>query len=177
MATSRGSNRSPRRRKSWELGPGSVTGQSTLSSTTSVLAATGSAAIPDGLTLLRTRGFVSLFLTSISAASTGFSGAFGIGITTTQAFADVGVTACPTPIDEQFWDGWIFWEAFSVKAITSTLADGVNARSSYLRIPIDTRAMRKLREEDVIYSVIQVTESGTATMEWATDSRVLVALP
>ena len=175
--TSRGFSRSPRRRKAWDVGPGSVTGQSTLSSTTSVLASTGSAALADGLTLLRLRGYLSLFQTAASAASTGFSGAFGIGITTVQAFSDTGVGATPTPIDEQDWDGWIFWEAFSVKTITATLADGVNAQSSYLRLPIDTRAMRKLREDDVIYSVIQVTESGTSTMEWATDSRILVALP
>ena len=124
----RGFNRghpSQRRRSSWEEGTG---GTSVNSFTASQSAFLGSALAisQDGLTLARTRGYVRAILTTSTGANDGFSGAIGIGIATTAAVT-AGAASVPTPITEQDWEGWIWWNPFSVQSATSTLADGVNA--------------------------------------------------
>ena len=48
-----------------------------------------------------------MFLSAATSALDGFNGAFGIGLVTRQALA-VGVSAVPTPLDEEDWDGWLY---------------------------------------------------------------------
>jgi len=165
-----------KRRKGWEEGPGQLAAQASQAATTSFLLAAGLQLTLDGLTLLRLRGDLTMQLSASSAALDGFTGAFGIGVTTLQAFT-IGVTAVPTPIDEQGWDGWIYWNAWSIKVINATLGDGGNSGVHPVRMPIDTKAMRKLREDDVIFAAMQIAEVGTASLETHFDSRVLLALP
>ena len=165
----------PRRRKGWEEGPGQQGAQSTIATSTSVIMASGAQVLFDGFTLLRLRGSFTASLSASSVASGGFSGAVGVGICEQSAFA-IGVTACPTPITEQDWDGWLFWEAFNVTTITATIGDGVNSTSLIVRIPVDSKAMRKLNTGDTIYAVVQVAEVGTAILNTHFDSRILLAL-
>ena len=134
-------------------------------------------AVEDGLTLLRLRGEATFSLITVAAAVSGFQCAFGIGIVRDVAFATGGVTAVPTPIDDQDWDGWIFWDRFNLVSITGTISDGVNSKAATYRMPIDTKAMRKLDLGDVIYGVLQVQELGVSVANWWFDSRVLLALP
>jgi hypothetical protein len=95
----------------------------------------------------------------------------------------VGVTAVETPITEESWDGWLWHSYFAVKSggiidgTASTDDNQINGGSAVLRLPIDTKAMRKLNQEDVIYAAIEVTESGTSTARVHLNSRSLVMLP
>ena len=180
MARSRGfplRSRVPKRRKGWELGPGDAGRQVVLASATAVIAVSGAQLLQDGLTLLRTRGSLTFLLTGTGSIADGLSGAIGMGIVRLPAF-NVGVTAVPTPITEQDWDGWLWWHAFSMRSVTSTIADGANAAGISDRVIIDTKAMRKLDEDDVLYFAIEtVDEVSTAVLQWHIDTRVLLALP
>ena len=110
------------------------------------------------------------------AAGGGFFGALGIGVVTSDAFA-VGVTAVPNPVDDADWDGWMWHQFVSVHTITATIADGVNAQGVYARVPIDTKAMRKIPLNETVFLSLQVAEAISATMEVFADSRMLLKLP
>jgi len=159
-----------KRQKSWELGPGQLGVQTAISTSSQSVFTAGSAATQDGLTLLRLRGQLTLTMSVAASALVGFSGAFGIGIVTAQAFA-VGISAIPTPIIEQDWDGWLYWSAFALFA-----SSGVGNERLVLDEPVDTKAMRKMREGDTIYAAIEVQEVSTAVMTPHFDSRILIAL-
>ena len=177
MPRSRGSFRgqSQRRRTSWELGPGNCTPQVFTSAGPAIIGA-GIGLTLDGITLARIRGRFSFVITAASAAGDGFCGAFGIGLCKAPAFA-VGVTAVPTPITEQASDDWLFWMPLQVFAGDKTAGD-VNWESAHQEFEVDTKAMRKLTIEDIVYAVVEVeTEEGTATGEARFDSRSLVMLP
>ncbi len=130
----------------------------------------------DGLTLIRTRGLVSLYLETVSAINSGMSGAIGMAVVTTAAVA-AGVASVPSPITEDSWDGWFWHQFFDVRAITATIADGANAGSVFARFVVDSKAMRKVAEDESLIYVIEVgAESGAATLRWFADSRLLVKL-
>ena len=162
----------PRRRKGWEVGPGQLAVQTQLTASGIDLLTSGATVLFDGLTLLRLRGTYSAYL-SAGGALGGFSGAFGVGIIDLQAFT-VGSTAVPSPITEQDWDGWLFWEAFDLKMPTSTL--DTSSPTGILKMPVDTKAMRKLKQDDVIFASVEVAEVGTAIYNHHFDSRMLIAL-
>ena len=181
---SRGLTRSPRRKSSWTVGVQTGTNGSVqaISATGKTLATNGVNVLEDGLTLVRTRGQLILVLTSASAAGAGFVGAFGIGIVTAQAFA-AGVASIPGPINDEDWDGWLFHHYFAVVS-SSVIADTVsssddfgNSQSAVLRIDVDSRAMRKLEENQVIVGVLEADEIATSVMGWYLNSRSLVKLP
>jgi hypothetical protein len=115
---------------------------------------------------------LDLLLSAATSALDGFTGAFGIGIATAAATA-IGITAVPTPITEQEWDGWIFWHAFSVRAPAAF--DGTMA-AIFRSVEIDSKAMRKLREEDSIYAAVEVIEQGTSALNVGLDTRILLKL-
>ena len=169
----RGSNRvvGLARKTAWIEGPGTFTDNGVVSGTGGFIMGSGQAALGDGLTLVRTRGMVELVLGSNSAAGDGFTGALGIGIVTAQAFS-TGQTAMPTALGEIDWSGWLWHEQFSLRA-------GVAADSSrpHLNLTIDSKAMRKLGIEEVLFMAFQSVEIGTATMEVTGGCRMLVKLP
>ena len=169
--------RVPRRLKSWDFGPGTNVAQAQFTAITGVILTDALSVIQDGATLLRLRGQLIYMLDTTSALTGGFTGAFGIGIAT-QAAVAAGAASVPLPVDEQDFDGWIFWRPFSMKSVTATIADGSNAVSVSERVDVDTKAMRKLREGDSIYAALQITsEVGSAVMQVFFDSRILIALP
>ena len=177
MGHFRGSNRvqvRSRRKSNWNDGPGRDTAQTQQGGTGAALFTFGQQALDGGLTLVRTRGMLTLFISSGDAIASGYSGAFGIGICTAAAFA-IGVTAVPTPIAERVAGGvnWIFWEAFSCKVAA---ANEFGTEASVVRIPVDSKAMRKLDEGDTIYAAIEATEVVNAVMQIHFDSRLLVKL-
>ncbi len=172
--TSRGSfrARSPRRRTGWEEGPGTqaINGQS---SSFAAIIGGGQSALVDGMTVARIRGQIEVYLTAVTAAGDGYAGAFGIGIVTAAAFA-VGVTAVPTPITEIEWEGWLWHQFFSLHVGDKTAGDVDHSR---LQIPVDTKAMRKIGSDEVVFLSWEATEEGTATIEAVGGSRMLVMLP
>jgi len=166
----------PRRAKGWGEGPGKAAAQTVLTTSTIDLIDLGTQFLVDGLTLLRLRGTYTANVSAASAANSGFAGSFGIGLTDLKAF-NVGVTALPSPTADADWDGWLFWEAWSMKVLTSTITDAINAPAINLRIPVDTKAMRKLRTDDVLFAMVEVLEVSDSTMNHHFDSRILLALP
>jgi len=169
-----------RRKTSWGLGPGG----NGLAVSTSTVAFVGGAisAVEDGITITRIRGELLMWLDAATAIGDGYNGAFGIGKGSLSAFG-VGVSAMESPIADQAWDGWLYHRFFSLAAggpIAGGVAgdqDAVNPVTAALRVDVDVRAQRKLVPEDVIYSIIEVTEVGTAVLEVDFTSRALALLP
>ncbi len=159
-----------RRRTGWEEGPGVLTSQAFTTSTSAILGS-GQANLDDGVTVVRLRGFVELTL-SAGGALDGFAGAIGIGIVSTPAF-DIGITAVPTPITEIEWEGWMWHQLFSLH---SPGAFSATSTGSVLRLPIDSKAMRKFDSQETILAVMEVTETGTTAMTVRLGTRLLLKL-
>ena len=181
----RTSGRSQRRKTSWSVGPQSGTEgipATTISSSISAVGGVGVAVLEDGLTLVRTRGEAVLQLVTAAAAGDGFAGALGIANVTSNAIG-VGITAVPTPITDDNWDGWLYHRFFALissGAITANAAtdtDQVLPTSGSLRFEIDSKAMRKVNSDTSLIFVIQVSLVGTASMFWSANSRMLFKLP
>ena len=72
---------------------------------------------------------------------------------------------------------------FSLKGniVGTTAADAIGqvfGQSAVLRFEVDTKAMRKLVNEDAIYAIFEIgAEVGAASMEVEFNSRILVKLP
>ena len=162
----------PRRRSSWEFGPG---GSASIGFTASSSVFLGSAIVPTtpGLTLVRIRGHVLLGLTAATALG-GFSGAIGIGLATSAAVT-AGIASVPTPLTELGDENWLWHSFFSVRAPSATLSDWTDA--AMVRILIDSKSMRKFDEGMSIYAAIEVVEEGTSVMRVDLDSRALALLP
>ena len=98
-----------------------------------------------------------------------------MGVVSAAAFA-VGATAVPTPITEEAWDGWFYHRYFSILGSGAIATAPINSRSGAVRIEVDSKAMRKLEVDMVLYAALEVTEVGVASMEFSFNSRLLVKL-
>ncbi len=173
---------SVRHRTSWELGPetAAVGGPQQFDTSRSELAGSFAAVLADGITLVRTRGEVLIFLTTAAAQGDGYHGAFGIAKATAAAIT-AGVASVPTPITEDNWDGWLYHRYFSILsagpiavATAAQEALQVNSTTAALRFEVDSKAMRKADIDEGFYAAIEVVEHGTAEAEWTFNSRLLV---
>ena len=172
----------PRRKTSWAVGPGQVGFQAQITASSSVIVASSLSIGEDGVTLARLRGQLLLYLSSATAGANGFTGAFGIG-TGSLASVIAGAASVPGPITEQSWDGWLYWHV--VHMVTASPLDGgaasdrdqLNGFTAVQRLEVDSKAMRKLEFEMSVFAVLEVVEIGTATLNWAFDSRALFMLP
>ena len=173
-----------RRKTSWTVGPTTGTGGSRQSITAAgaTLATLGAQINADSITVVRVRGSMLLQLSTAASGLDGFHGAMGIGVVTQVAF-DIGVTALPTPITEEAWDGWLYHQFFQLVASdildgsAATDKDTLNPVTATLRVDVDSKAMRKLNSDMVIVAVLEVAEEGAATLQWSFRSRMLVKLP
>jgi len=166
--------RSPRRRSSWEAGPGGTAALGlTGAATTSFIGSAVSPTTP-GVTAVRLRGQIDFMLTLATAAGDGFQGAVGIGIAT-EAAVMAGIASVPTPITEQGDENWLWWHVFSVH--NPVVSSSGITRSGFQRVVVDSKAMRKLDDGMSLYWAIELVETGTATMTVRADSRVLILLP
>ena len=162
---------SSRRQSSWEPGPGGET--SLIAGTVVELFGTSVQAATGGLTAVRLRGDLFVQLASNPAAiGDGYEGAMGVGIVSENA-AGIGVTAVPAPLTDVRWDGWLYHRFFTVKGVSATLEDGPGAS---VRIDVDSKAMRKFNESDVMVAVLEVVERGTETVQATFQSRILLKL-
>ena len=161
-----------RRSTSWSAGPRGVTG--TISASEVSIFGTGTQATVDGLTLVRTRGEILLSLDSGTAIDDGYQFAFGLCIVTENAF-NAGVASVPTPLTDIAWDGWLFHTQGNLKIASTTIENGLGTTNA--RIPIDSKAMRKFKNTDVMVGVLEVVETTTANMRAALESRLLLKLP
>ena len=159
-----------KRRVSWSNGPNGQTGSITADS--SNLFSIGAVATLDDLTLVRTRGELLLALQVVGgAAQEGFTWAFGMCNVTENAFG-VGITAIPDPQTDIAWDGWFVHEQGQL--IAQGVALDESSMTTAQRVLIDSKAMRKTHESDVLVAVLGVSELGAgSTMFASLQSRVL----
>ena len=178
MTHARGRSRFPshagaRRKTSWS---GAPFGLFSLAANGAAIAPTNTQALVPGLTLVRTRGELLVILESVGAINDGFRVAAGLCIVSENAFG-VGVTAIPTPLTDIAWDGWLWYWAGSVFSDrTAAEAELAADNMTSVRIPIDSKAMRKFKETDVLVGVVEVVETGTATLTAHMEGRILVKL-
>ena len=187
MARSRGfglaPRRGPRRRTAWALGPQTTTdgGAQAITTSSSVLATGGGTVSLAGLTLVRLRGDLNVFLTAADAVNGGYHGAFGIGIVKSEVFA-AGITSMPTPLTSEAENVWLYHRYFSILAAgiiggaAMSDSEAVHSTSAALHIEVDSKAMRKLAIGETFFAAVEVVEIGTAGMMFAFNSRVLVKL-
>jgi len=162
-----------RRKVSWAIGPGGqIFG---LSASSNNLFPTGSVALVDDLTLVRTRGELIVSLDSIAAVDTGYQWAFGMCNVSENAFG-VGVTAVPHPIADLAWDGWFYHVQGHLTPSASTTPDQ-SAPAWVSKTIVDSKAMRKTHLSDVLIGVFSVTEIGDASISAQLATRVLDKLP
>ncbi len=164
---------STRRQTSWFRGPENAAGTQ-LTSSGATLLGNGATATEDGLTLVRTRGILTFMLTAATAASDGFHGAFGLAIVTTPAF-QAGVASLPSPVTEIDWDGWLYHQFFKAQAPSAFTANGTGPW--VYQFQIDSKAMRKVADNESFILVAEVVEVGTAALAINADSRMLFKLP
>ena len=178
MAHSRGSGFrravSSRRQTSWELG---AEGTLQLSAAGAAGFSLGGEALESGLTIVRTRGELTMGLSVATSVLDGFTRvAFGICIVSQNAFG-IGITAVPTPIADEAWDGWFVYWTGSLFSLVATAALNNAEGPANKVISIDSKAMRKIKATDTILGVIEVeNEVGTASLTAKLSTRTLVKL-
>ena len=159
-----------RRQTSWFDSPSGTLQRTTSGST---IFATGAQAVADGLTLVRIRAELVISLSITTAVLDGFTGAFGMGIVSENAFG-AGVGSIPTPRTDVTWDGWMVYQPFTVIGNSGT--DPALSWMSTVRYQIDSKAQRKIKSTDVLVAVIEATEVGTATMNLTLKGRLLAKI-
>ena len=172
--------RGPRRLTSWDVGPGNTTVVPLTASGKTLFA--GVSPVRDGLTLIRLRGQLSAALTSSSITQGGYNCALGVGIVTVNAF-NVGTTAVPGPLTDEAWDGWLWHQYFRLTS-SGTIAGGASTDedlagvlTTSFRTEVDSKAMRKVNNEEIIIAVLEVVEVGVATAFVQFISCTLLKLP
>ena len=167
------------RKTAWSNGPhtgGAPGAPQTISASGTVLATIGQQPTVNGLTLVRTRGNLVLWLETAAAQGNGFTGAFGLLAVGNEAFV-AGVGSVPDPQDDPNDERWFYHTWFHVSSNTATTADIGGDNMSSVRIEVDSKAMRKLPPDLVIAAVLGVVEIGTASLNFMFNSRTLVKLP
>ena len=167
-------NRTARRKSTWVIGPIAADALSAVA--TPVLWSTGTQALQSGLTIVRFRGQILFSLKTTNQTAGGFVGAVGIGIANENAF-NAGIGSVMTPVSDIDWDGWLYHQIFTVLSNTATIADGANAVGVSMRMEIDSKAMRKINEGDILFGAIEANlEAGAATLQVNAMTRFLVKL-
>ncbi len=159
-----------RRNTDWGFGPDILETQ--LSATGKALGTT-SLVVTEQQTIVRIRGLIHVTLITAAAASDGFVGAAGVALVNSDAFG-VGITAIPGPLTDAHWDRWMWHSFWDVRAITATIADGVNAASVSQRITIDSKSMRKWDVAETLVLMVEGIESGTSVVEFNGEMRMLL---
>jgi len=144
----------------------------TFSTSSSAFLGDGFQITADGITALRLRGNLEAVIQSSNVAGSGFHCAFGIGIVNLTAF-NVGATAVMRPLTDADWDGWFYHRFFDLHVGDQTAGD---IQERPVQFEVDSKAMRKLKQDDVIYAMLEVVETGIAEIDVFFDSRMLFAL-
>ncbi len=162
------------RKTTWSAGPLSGAVQSATAAGTTIIS-TG-ASLGGVLTLVRIRGELTVWLEAVGTIGDGFTRVHaGIGIVSTDAFT-AGAASMPTPIGDADW-GWLWYYAGGVIAGFSVTESENTGPISQIRIPIDTKAMRKMTPNETVFGAVQFhTEIGVATASFVMNTRMLSKL-
>ena len=112
--------------------------------------------IAGGETVIRIRGLATVASDQTAAAEDQI-GAFGVGVVSEQA-ATVGITAVPFPVADAAWGGWM-WHSYFARNIVSLSSVGIDAGLTH-QIIIDTKAMRKVGENERLIMVVENVGAG-----------------
>ena len=166
-------SRSARRKTAWGVGPRGRTAGITAAGNT--LFATAAAVVLEAITLVRTRGELTVVGTVATALDDGFAEvAAGICIVTENAIG-IGVTAVPDPIADRTWDGWLWYWNGGMIADSTAVSVGNGGNKV---ITIDSKAMRKLRSTDRLIGLVATGSlNGAATIVATLNTRMLFKLP
>jgi len=122
-------------------------------------------------TVIRIRGHFTAQLSVVTTAHDGYSVCgIGIGVVSDDAF-QIGSSAMPGPISDSNWD-WMFVNYFSLvgESVTESF-QGLGA----IRIPIDSKAMRKLKPNQVVFGMLETSnEVGAATIQLQAMTRMFI---
>jgi len=162
----------PKRLTQWGLGPGGTGGTGITASQADILGS-GVTFGASG-TVVRIRGTFSGILTSYTTAGDGYAGAVGIGLASLAAFT-AGIASLPTPLTEGAWDGWLWHKHFFMHG-TVAAGSAAGAFVKKVDVEIDTKAMRKVSDEMIIFAASEVLEAGTAALILHLNSRLLLKL-
>ncbi len=163
---------SSQKRFEWGDGPQNPNQQSAAAAGTTLIGS-GQESLQNQ-TIVRIRGELLLFLETVTTIGDGFISVHaGIGVTSVDAF-NIGVTALPTPSGDSDWPGWIWYHA-GASLIGQSVTESENTGTlSQMRIPIDTKAMRKWRLNEAVFGVVELgTEVGTAVAQIFMSTRLL----
>ena len=122
-------------------------------------------------TVVRLRGLVSI--SPATLGETHSIGAFGIIKVTPEAFA-IGLTAIPTPWTDSGDDGWIFHSYYTVDQRPGTGSVTNMLSLSRDQIVIDSKAMRKVDQGEVLISVLE--NGSTDGISFMENHRTLIKL-
>lgn len=167
--------RGPRRMTDWSLGP-NTNGVQAVDETTTKLAWGATAVVTAVSTLVRTRGSWTAVFNTAASVNDGCTLGVGLIIVTAEA-ASVGVTAIPGPLTNMDDDRWLWHQIVPFLAPQTTFG-GSTVPAQMYNFEIDSKAMRKLTDNDVIFGAIQTfDETGTYNVRFAADTRCLLKLP
>jgi len=166
--------RSPRRQTSWADGYLAVATAISANGKTLVQGLALTAGVTEA-TIVRMRGEVLAFLSAGDIALAGFQLGIGMGIVSTDAF-NAGAASVPGPLSDQDWEGWMWYQLVQLSSVSSAI-QGLVAPSAQVRIPVDSKAMRKLSDNEVLALVYETTdEVGVAVAQVSTMTRMLLKL-
>ena len=109
-------------------------------------------------TLVRTRGQIDVKSSDTGAVNDDVRWTAGLAVMDAKQVA-AGVTAFPFPGSDSNWDGWFWWSTGIVRQVmTPDFSEGL----TYNRKVIDSKAMRKIGQDQVVACVIE-TQNAAGT--------------
>ena len=129
----------------------------------------------DRLTLARVRGSAYVHLDS-GAVTEGALVGMGLIVVKAPAFTVGGVASMPGPLAD-VEQSWLWHQIFVLGPSVSATDDGGDM-SRNARVIIDSKAQRKLQQEDTVAFVTEVTiTAGSPTVDFQAACRFMVLIP
>ena len=166
-----------RRLTGWDIGPDSSSGTVSITSGTKTIIGTVVSFLVDGLTIVRIRGTFSYYIRIAQTVFDGFDNAVvGMCLVTDDARI-AGSASVPGPVTDDEWDGWMFHKWLPAIISPATANIDPSGGGFLHELEIDTKAMRKVTDNESLIFVFEGTEIGAVTMEVDMNTRILVKLP
>ncbi len=113
-------------------------------------------AFSEPATILRCRGEILVHLEATLGIGDSVKFGFGLGVISSDAFT-LGATAMPDPSGDADYP-WVYWTEITLgsESVAVEQASGIQN----LRIPVDSKAMRKMKPAETFCWIIQRTDLG-----------------